>query len=54
LDTVIASQDIVCADAYATTLFGKQSKDVPYILACEALGLGTSDWGSVRLEEVTL
>lgn len=54
LDTVIASQDMVCADAYATTLFGKQPDDVAYIEACAEHGLGTSDWQSVRLEEASL
>ena len=54
LNTVIASQDIVCADAYATTLFGRQPDYVGYIKACAEHGLGTPDWQSVRLEEVSL
>jgi uncharacterized protein (DUF362 family) len=54
LDTVIASHDLVCVDAYATGWFGLTPSDVPYIGACADLGLGTLDWQSVKLEEISL
>jgi uncharacterized protein (DUF362 family) len=51
---VIASRDIVAADAYATTLFGLSAADIGYIMASEALGLGTTDLASVDLREIYL
>ena len=53
LDTVIASADIVAADSFAATLFGKQPDDIPYIKAAAAMGLGRSDFKNLRLEELT-
>ncbi len=41
--TVIASPDIVAADAYAATLFGRQGSDVSYVRAMAAMGLGRLD-----------
>jgi len=52
LDTVIASPDIVAADAYASTLFGLQPSDLEYVVAGAAMGLGRSDLGSLRIEEI--
>jgi uncharacterized protein (DUF362 family) len=54
LDTVIASPDIVAADSYATTLFGKQPQDISYIPAAAKMGLGSMDLGSLRIEEVVV
>jgi uncharacterized protein (DUF362 family) len=54
MDTIIASRDIVAADAYATTLFGLTSADIGYIRASADLGLGTMDLGSIDLQEITL
>jgi uncharacterized protein (DUF362 family) len=54
LDTVIASHDLVCADAYATGWFGMTASDVAYIENCADLGVGTLDWQSVKLEEISL
>jgi len=54
LDTVIASPDIVAADAYASTLFGLQPSDLDYVVAGAAMGLGRSDLGSLRLEEIAV
>jgi uncharacterized protein (DUF362 family) len=48
-DTVIASADIVAADAYATTLFGLQPADVASVTAGAARGLGVMDLDKVRL-----
>ncbi len=54
LDTVIASRDIVAADSYASTLFGMQPSDLDYIVAGTAMGLGRSDLGSLRIEELNV
>jgi uncharacterized protein (DUF362 family) len=54
MDTVIASRDIVAADAYATTLFGLNGSDIGYIQACADMGLGTMDLGSIDLQEIQI
>jgi uncharacterized protein (DUF362 family) len=54
LDTIIASHDLVCADAYAAGWFGMTAEDIPYIKMCADLGVGTLDWQNVRLEELSL
>jgi uncharacterized protein (DUF362 family) len=53
-DTVIASHDIVAADAYAATLFDLTGEDITYVKAAAEMGLGTLDLASVRVEEVAL
>ena len=52
LDTIIASADVVAADAYATTLFGMKPTDVKYIKLGAEMGLGTMDLGSIKVEEI--
>jgi uncharacterized protein (DUF362 family) len=49
LDTVLASADIVAADAFAATLFGLTGADIPYVQAAYDMGLGEMD-----LEKVTV
>ena len=51
--TVIASHDIVAADAYAATLFGLTGADISYIKAAADMGLGTLDLNSVKVEEIS-
>ncbi len=51
-NTVIASHDLVAADAWAATLFGLTGADVPYIQASADMGLGTLELDSIRVEEV--
>jgi uncharacterized protein (DUF362 family) len=51
-ETVIASHDPVAADAYAATLFNLTGADIPYVKASAAMGLGTLDLDSVRIEEI--
>ncbi len=53
-DMVIASRDIVAADAYATTLFGLTAADIGYIVDASELGLGTTDLASIDLKEIDL
>ncbi len=54
IDTLIASPDIVAADSYAATLFGLQPDHLSYIVAGTAMGLGRSDLGGLKIEEITL
>ena len=51
-NTVIASHDIVAADAYAATLFGLKGEDISYVKAAAEMGLGTLDLESIKLEEI--
>lgn len=52
LDTVIASPDIVAADAFAATLFGLKPEDLDYVRAGVAMGLGRADLENLRIAEV--
>nr|NIV38976.1 DUF362 domain-containing protein [Anaerolineae bacterium] len=53
-NTVIASHDIVAADAYAATLFELTGARVPYVKAAAGMGLGTLDLESIKIEEVSV
>jgi uncharacterized protein (DUF362 family) len=53
-NTVIASHDIVAADAYGATLFGLKGSDIPYVQAASDMGLGTLNLGTIKVEEVSL
>ena len=52
--TIIASQDIVAADAYACTLFGKTADDIGYIKLASRMGIGTDDLSSIKIEELAV
>lgn len=49
LDTVIASTDIVAADAYATTLFGMKPDAIPSTVAAFRRGLGEMRTDRIRI-----
>ncbi|GAB7026603.1 DUF362 domain-containing protein [Geotalea toluenoxydans] len=49
LNKVIASTDIVAADAYATTLFGLKPKDIAVTVAASKRGLGEMDLKKVTI-----
>jgi uncharacterized protein (DUF362 family) len=49
LNRVIASTDIVAADAYATTLFGMKPDEIAVTVAAYKRGLGEMDLKKVRL-----
>ncbi|MGE0155978.1 MAG: DUF362 domain-containing protein [Geobacter sp.] len=49
LNTVVASRDIVAADAYATTLFGMRPADIPTTVAAARRGLGEMDLRRVQV-----
>lgn len=53
-NTVIASHDVVAADAYATTLFGLTATDIPTVVAGAKMGLGTMDLKNVKVEEISV
>jgi uncharacterized protein (DUF362 family) len=53
-NTVIASHDIVSADAYAATLFGLTGAEIPYIQAAMDMGLGTLDLKSIKVGEINV
>ncbi len=52
MNTVIASTDIVAADAYATTLFGLKPADIPVTVAAAKRGIGEMDLKKVRVIKV--
>jgi uncharacterized protein (DUF362 family) len=54
MDTIIASHDIITADAYATTLFDMTPDDIGYIRLGAEMGLGEVDWSAVKVEEITV
>jgi uncharacterized protein (DUF362 family) len=49
LNKVLASTDIVAADAYATTLFGLKPKDIAVTVAAAKRGLGEMDLKKVKI-----
>ena len=51
-NTVIASADMVAADAYATRLFGLQPADIAYIPAAARMNLGRMDLSALKIEEL--
>jgi uncharacterized protein (DUF362 family) len=52
LDTLIASTDMIAADAYATTLFDMKPEDVPATVAGHEMGLGEIDLKKVKIVRV--
>ena len=54
MNTVIASHDIVAADSYAATLFGKTARDVPIVYAGARRGLGTMDLSGIKIAEIAV
>lgn len=51
-NTLIASIDIVAADAYAATLFNLKGSDIEYIRRAADLGVGSMDLDQVMIEEI--
>lgn len=54
LDTIIASPDIVAADAYASTLFGLQPENLDYVVVGSQAGLGEKDLSKIEISEIYL
>jgi uncharacterized protein (DUF362 family) len=53
-NTIIASHDIITADAYGATLFGLTGADISYIKIGAGMGLGELDLSTVKMEEVNV
>jgi uncharacterized protein (DUF362 family) len=53
-NTLIASHDIVAADAYAATLFDLTGLDVPYVKAASEMGLGTLYLDQIKIKEIAV
>jgi uncharacterized protein (DUF362 family) len=49
LETIIASTDMIAADAYATTLFGKQPSEFENLKYGTEFGLGESDLNKISI-----
>ena len=47
-DTVIASCDMVAADAYGCSLLGLSPDDLPYLTKAQAAGAGVMDYQSLK------
>jgi len=52
LDTVIASADVVAADAVAASLFNKGMDDLSYLRLAHEHGLGVGDLNRIRLQKI--
>ena len=53
-NTVIASHDIVAADAWGATLFERKGENISYVKAAAEMGLGTLDLNSIKIEEISV
>lgn len=54
MDTVIATHDIVAADAYGATLFGMKGDDLDYVRAGAAMGLGEAKLEKIKIERISV
>ena len=50
--TLVVSTDAVAADALGATLLGRTFRELPYLVRAGELGLGTTDYESLRPERV--
>jgi uncharacterized protein (DUF362 family) len=53
-NTIIASHDMVAADAYAATLFDLTGKDIAYVAAAADMGLGTLDLDGIKIDQIAV
>jgi uncharacterized protein (DUF362 family) len=53
-NTIIASHDIIAADAFGATLFGLTGADISYVKLGAGMGLGELDLSSVKVEEINV
>ncbi len=54
LDTLIASPDIVAADAFDASLFNMKPDQLDYIVAGVASGIGRSDLANLKIEQIAV
>lgn len=52
LNTIVASTDVVAADAFATTLFGMKPADIAVTVAAHRRGLGEMNLDRIRIVKV--
>jgi len=49
-ETVLASEDVVAADAVAASLFGKSARELRYLQLAQEQGLGMADTARIRIK----
>jgi uncharacterized protein (DUF362 family) len=54
LDTIVITQDIIAADAYGATLFGKKPEDLKNVVIGAEMKLGRMDLGNLKIQELTV
>jgi len=54
MDTIVAGTDFVAVGAYAATWFGRTGEDIDALRCASEMGLGTLDYGSLRVEELAV
>jgi uncharacterized protein (DUF362 family) len=54
MNTVIASQDFVAVGAYTSTFFGQTGTDIDQLRYAAEMGLGTLDYNSLSIKEVSV
>ena len=54
LDTIIITPDIVAADAYATTLFGREPDDLRYVSVGAERNIGRMDINNLKITEINV
>jgi uncharacterized protein (DUF362 family) len=54
LKALIASADIVAADAAATKLFGSEPDQVEHLKIANSMGLGTLDLSKVAIQRIKM
>ncbi len=52
MDTIFVTPDIVMADAYATTLFGKKPEDLRNVVVAAEANLGRKDLANLKIQEI--
>jgi uncharacterized protein (DUF362 family) len=53
-NTILASHDMVAADAYAATLLGLSGDAISYVKAAAEMGLGTLDLQTIDIAEIAV
>ena len=54
INTVIASHDMLSADAYSATLFNTKATDIAHMRMVSEAGYGTLDLKKIKIKEITV
>lgn len=54
LDTIFITQDIIAADAYGATLFGKKPEDLKNVVIGAEMKLGRKDLANLKIQELSV